>query len=391
MRICMIGQKGVPCLAGGGGIETHVAELGSSLVHAGHDVVVYSRRWYAPAGESLMDGMRIVRLPSVHTKHADTITHVFLSTLHAALVVRPDVYHFHGVGPALFSWIPRLLAPSAAVIATFHSLDAKNSKWGAFARAILRVGERAITVFPHATIAVGKSLRHYLQRQFAADSVMIPNGVRAQCATVDHLLLSPWGLEPMGYVLAVSRLIPSKGLHTLVDAWKLARAQRPDLFAALRLAIVGDAAFTQEYARALHAHAADDGSIVFTGRIGRESMGAFYMGARCVAHPSTVEGLPIAVLEAMSYGKAVLAADIPENMELVGEHGCSFAAGDAADCASQLITLIEDPMRAAAIGHVAREFVEQEYAWPQIADATIALYEQYLPRPQVAPALQISH
>ena len=372
MLIAMLGQKGIPGRSGG--VETHVAELATRLTRTGNNVVAYARTWYTPKGADRFNGVRVIRLPSVRTKNLDAITHTLLATLHASFVVRPDVYHFHGVGPALLSWIPRIFAPRAKVVVTFHCIDRFHAKWNAFARLMLWLGERAAVTIPDETIVVSKVLADYVHLQYGTTPTYIPNGITPVRTATDPLLLEPFGLESYQYVAMVSRLVPHKSQHTLINAWKQAKAMRPDLFRGLKLAIVGGSAFTDSYVERLKAMVSEDDSIVMTGNQIGDTLEALFSGARFVVHPSTSEGLPIAILEAMSYGKAVLAANIPENLEVVAEHGVSFSAGNEADLAEKLIELIADPMRAAAVGHLARVFVEDAYHWDDIAHETLDLY-----------------
>lgn len=371
----MIGQKGLP--AQFGGIETHVSELSTRLVRLGHQVTVYGRTWYVPRGTTAVNGIRIVRLPSVPTKTMDAASATILSVLHAVTLVRPDVYHFHGVGPALFSWIPRIFAPRATVVTTFHSIDRTHEKWGWFARFMLRLGERAAFAFADETITVSKTLTKYAEKEYGRRASYIPNGITPVRTSVDPLLLSPFGLEPFDYIAMVSRLVPHKGAHTLIAAWQRARASAPELMKNLKLAIVGGSAFTDEYVRKLKMMSAHDSSIVMTGYQRGETLDALFAGARFMVHPSVSEGLPIAVLEEMSYGKAVIAADIPETMEVVSEYGIPFPAGDIEALSESIIDLAADPMQAAAIGHAARTFVEDEYHWDDIAHDVIDVYRRH--------------
>lgn len=375
MKISMIGQKGLP--AQFGGIETHVSELSTRLVRLGHQVTVYGRTWYVPRGTTAVNGIRIVRLPSVPTKTMDAASATILSVLHAVTLVRPDVYHFHGVGPALFSWIPRIFAPRATVVTTFHSIDRTHEKWGWFARFMLRLGERAAFAFADETITVSKTLTKYAEKEYGRRASYIPNGITPVRTSVDPLLLSPFGLEPFDYIAMVSRLVPHKGAHTLIAAWQRARASAPELMKNLKLAIVGGSAFTDEYVRKLKMMSAHDSSIVMTGYQRGETLDALFAGARFMVHPSVSEGLPIAVLEEMSYGKAVIAADIPETMEVVSEYGIPFPAGDIEALSESIIDLAADPMPAAAIGHAARTFVEDEYHWDDIAHDVIDVYRRH--------------
>lgn len=375
MKIAMIGQKGVPNRFGG--IETHVTELSTRLVRAGHVVIAYARPWYCREYDRY-NGIKIKILPSIHTKHLDAISHTLLATVHACLIERPDVIHFHGVGPSLLAWLPRLLRPQAVVISTFHCIDREHAKWGSVARAALQFGERAALRFPQATIAVSKVLINYIACTYRARANYIPNGITPIRVTTDDVILAPHGLRSYNYIAMVARLVPHKGAHTLIEAWQKARAARPDLLQDLKLAIVGGSAHTDRYVRELQAMALGDDSIVLTGYQTGATLEALFAGARFMAHPSESEGLPIALLEAMSYGKAVIASDIPENLEVIADHGLTFATGSVDELAAKIIELASDPTLCASLGHSAREFVEIHYNWDEIAAETLKLYREHL-------------
>ena len=376
MKVVMIGQKGLPAMHGG--IETHVEHLSTRLAREGHDVTVYARPWYSPGKSDRYNGVRIVRLPSFKTKHLDAITHTLFSLIHASLVTAPDVIHVHGVGPSLLAWLARFLSPSSVVITTFHCIDREHGKWGALARWALHVGESFCVKSPHQTIAVSKTLCNYIEVAYGKRAHYIPNGIAPVRVTTNDVVLDPFGLRSYRYVAMVSRLVPHKGAHVLIDAWKRAKRKRPELFTDLKLAIVGDSAFTDDYVKSLHQMAQDDPSIVFTGYQRGTALQSLFAGAKCIVHPSHSEGMPIAVLEAMSYGKAVLTSDIPENKEIAEEHGMLFVTGDADDLARQLVALLEDDMQMASIGHTAREFVETEFNWDDIAQETLRVYEEHI-------------
>lgn len=360
-----------------GGIETHVTELATRLVREGHDVFAYARPWYSSRKCKMYNGIKIKHLPTVRSKYLDTITHTLVSTIHACVFLRPDVIHFHGVGPSLLAWIPRILRPHAAVITTFHCIDRHHQKWGVFARFMLQLGERACVKFSDSTIAVSRTLSNYIALSYGKRVPTIPNGITPRRVATDNIVLEPFGLRSYRYIIMVSRLVPHKGAHTLIDAWKLAKIMRPELFKDIKLAIVGGSAFTDSYVKELHAQVADDKSIVLTGYQNGEVLQALFAGAKFAVHPSISEGLPIAVLEAMSYGKAVIGSDIPENMEVIRENGVPFSTGSIEDLAAKIIELTEDEMKSASIGHTAREFVETEYNWDDIARDTIELYKEH--------------
>ncbi len=387
MKIAMLGTKGIPSRFGG--IETHVAELATRLVRMGHEVVTYVRPWYVGKHSgSTFNGIRLIRVPSLFTKHADAASHTLLSVAHALFVERPQVYHFHGVGPALFAFLPRIFAPRAKTVVTFHCVDRRHAKWGVFARFMLWLGEKAALIFPHETIVVSKTLADYTQEAWHARATYIPNGVTPRRVSLDPALLDPFTLQPYGYALMVSRLVQHKGAHTLIAAWQKARDLDPTLMKNMKLAIVGDSAFTDDYVAQLRAQTITDPSIVMTGYQTGESLQALFMGASFVVHPSQSEGLPIAVLEAMSYGKAVIGSDIPENMELLSESGVPVPVGDTNALAHAILDLVRDPMQASALGRLSREIVESDYHWDDIAKKTSAVYENEKRMPVAVLALR---
>lgn len=388
MRIAMIGQKGCP--ARSGGVERHVEELSKRLVQNGHEVFVFCRSWYAsqevPAG---LENVQRVFVPAVRSKHWEAISHTFLSILKAA-ALKADVFHIHGVGPALLSWLPKLLRPSAKVVVTFHCIDRYHQKWNRFARLMLHAGEWAACRFPDRTVTVSKTLAAYCRESYGTETRHIPNGVSPAGVSRQPSLLERFALEPEGYFLMVSRLIPHKGQHTLIRGWKIARSLSPSLFAGKKLAIVGGAAFTDGYAAELKALAAGDPSIVLTGEQTGEALHELYANAYAAVHPSTTEGLPLAVLEAMSYGKCTLTSDIPEHLEINGQHGLHFRTDDPEDLAEHLVMMAESPHLVAHVGKEGEQHVRRNYDWDEITLQTDMLYRQVM-RPPEAQAVYATH
>jgi glycosyltransferase involved in cell wall biosynthesis len=226
MKIAMIGQKGVPALHGG--IERHVHELSLCLVERGFDVLAYCRKWYTQRENGLFEGVELVHVPTLHSKHLDTIVSTFFATLDA-MRRRVDVIHYHGVGPSLLSWIPRVFAPRILIVSTFHSIDRKHQKWGLFARLMLRLGEWACSNFSHKTIAVSRTIFQYMRDVYDRESAYIPNAVPLYEPLKNENVLEQWNLKEKEYVLVVSRLIPHKGIHYIVEAWKKIMETKPEI------------------------------------------------------------------------------------------------------------------------------------------------------------------
>jgi glycosyltransferase involved in cell wall biosynthesis len=371
MKIAMIGQKGIPTRFGG--VERHVESLAVRLGRMGHEVTVYTRTWYAPAQYDFAPGVRTVATPSWHTKHLDAITHTFTSTVHA-LLDGAEVIHYHGVGPSLLAWIPRLLSPRVTVISTFHSIDRKHQKWGPLARLALAFGERAACRLPHATVTISRGLRAYCFDRYSCDSRYIPNGVDAPVGGGGTGVLVRLGLEPNRYLVTNGRLIRLKGIHYLVTAFLRLKAR--GAAGGMKLAIIGDSSYSDDYVAELKSLADGDADIVFAGfRDGRE-LQELLAHAYAAAHPSETEGLSLAVLEEMAHGKTVLASDIPGNVEALGGCGLTFRNKDVSDLETKLEALIANPDLAAETGIAARERSLATYAWDGIAAETDRLYRE---------------
>lgn len=372
MKIAMIGQKGFPALSGG--IEKHVQELSERLKNQNHEVIVFCRGWYSK--ENVYKGkIKQIFVPTVHTKHLDAIIHTFLSIFVAAWM-KVDVFHIHGVGPALLAWLPKLLRPSAKVVVTFHSIDRLQQKWGLFARTMLRLGEMAACRFPDKTIVVSKTLLEYTRENYDADPVYIPNGVNIPESKNTIELIKQFDLENNKYFIMVSRLVEHKGQKTLISAWKKARVAESKLLNDMKLVIVGGGSFTDSYVKELKKTTCNDDSIILTGEQTGENLHALFSHAYAAIHPSRLEGLPIVILEAMSYGKCVLASDISEHMEIIRDNGLSFKVDDIDELTKNIIMMAETPELANHVGNESAIFVKNNFSWDEIVDRTEMLYRQ---------------
>jgi glycosyltransferase involved in cell wall biosynthesis len=382
MKIAIIGSKGLPAKAGG--IERHVEELATRLAKRGFDVTAYTRPWYTGSLKKTYQGVKLVPLASVKTKHFDAITHTFVSTLHA-MRAGYDVYHYHGVGPALLAWLPRVFRPSAKVVVTFHCLDRRVLKWGRFARFMLKLGEWAATHFAHKTIVVSKTLAHYVREVYDCRAVYIPNGVKvAKPAAKDVAVLDALNLDKGRYVIMVSRLIRSKNADHLIEAWKRLKRGATDLrVLGMKLVIVGDGDAKDAYVEEVRGKAAGANDIVLAGaRYGAE-LHALIAHSAFAVHPSSTEGLPMAVLEKMAHGKAVLASDIPEHLEVVEGKGYTYRLDNQRDLMLQLYWMLTHPRQCAATGREARKHVAAWFNWEKIAKETAMVYTSLAPaKPQ---------
>jgi glycosyltransferase involved in cell wall biosynthesis len=344
LRIAMLGSKGIP--ARHGGIERHVEEVAQRLAQRGHRVDVFTRA-YHPFREAFFAGVRLRRRPSLSTKHLDAASHTALCALEAGLSARYDILHIHGIGPGLFvGWTPRV-----RTVFTFHAQDWRQKKWGAVARWFLQRGEANAVRRADAVITVSKLLQRYVQDIYGRHCTYIPNGAR-HVGAPEPEALQRWQLTPESYLLFVGRIIADRGLGTLLDAF----ARVPT---SMRLVIAGEVQMPRAAFTSLRARAGE--AVVFTGHQPSRVLDALYAQAFLCVHPSEVEGLPIAVLDAMGNARTVVVSDIPENLEAVGDAGVTFPVGDAPALAATLSGLLETPERVRELGERAQERARTVY------------------------------
>jgi glycosyltransferase involved in cell wall biosynthesis len=367
MKVAMIGQKGIP--ASYGGVERHVEELAAALCEAGHEVTVYSRPRYAPPRKrgGGHRGIRVKTLPSIATKHLDAISHTLASTLHA-LAQDYDIVHYHGIGPSLVSPLAR--ASGARVVLTVHALDWQRAKWGRIARFSLRAGEAAGARCAARVIAVSPIIQEYLRRAYGIESVYIPNGVSPPHVRPLDALRRRIGVEE-GFLLYLGRFVPEKGCHLLIRAFRGVRTDK-------KLLMAGRAPAHDPYIARLKQEVAGDPRIVFPGGLyeAEKEEALSHAGLFCL--PSEVEGMPIGLLEAMSYGRCVVASDIPENRAVLSEKdavfGLMFRSGDVEDLRRALQHALDNPAEAAALGRRAAEHVRHRCNWKDVARLTAEVY-----------------
>ncbi|MGO8796984.1 MAG: glycosyltransferase family 4 protein [Candidatus Sulfotelmatobacter sp.] len=370
LRVAFIGGRGV--VSKYSGIETYYEEIGAQLAEKGHEVTAYCRTYFTPPGKE-HNGIRVVRLPTIRSKHLETLIHTFLSTLH--VLTQPcDIVHYHALGPALFSFIPRIAGKKTVV--TVQGLDWQRKKWGRIAAAVLRVGERAAVTLPNQTMVVSRTLRRYYEEIHGRKTCYVPNGgvLRDRCSA-DKIL--EWDLEPDQYVLFLGRFSPEKGCHLLVEAYEKLQTD-------VKLVMAGASSYCDEYSRRLRTHASN--RIKMLDWVSGHALDELLTNAMIFVLPSDLEGLSLALLDAMGAGVCVLASDVAENKEAVADAGLTFRRGDAADLADRLSFLIANPSVREAVGEAAIRRVREHYQWAKIAEEVERLYLETMGWKIAAPA-----
>ena len=361
-RIAFIGARGV--VSKYSGIETYYDEVGPRLAHMGYDVTVYCRNYFTP-DFAVYNGMHLVRLPTIRTKHLETLVHTFLSTTHA-MFGGCDIVHFHALGPALFSFLPRLAGKKTVV--TVQGLDWKRKKWGRFAAAVLRAGEWASARLPNRTMVVSKTLQERYRNLYGTETVYVPNGTTLRSRAAPSQLVA-WGLQPGQYILFLGRFSPEKNCHLLIQGYE-------QLFTPMKLVLAGGSSHTDSYAEQLRRHA--NGKIVFLNWVSGDALDELLTNAALFVLPSDLEGMSLALLDAMGAGVCTLTSDIAENRELIEDVGFTFRPGDVDDLARMLALLISDEGIRKAAGENARQRAREQFLWPEIARQVSEVYEELI-------------
>ncbi|BCB76184.1 glycosyltransferase family 4 protein [Phytohabitans flavus] len=374
LSIAMIGQKGMPATYGG--VERHVEELGSRLVSYGHTVTVFCRDSYGDLTTETHRGVRLRRVRTVASKHLDAIVHSAASTM-VAMREKPDVVHYHGLGPGLVAPLPRYLS-GAKVVLTVHGLDHTRAKWGRAARTVLNTAYWFSGHVPDARIAVSRGLAAHYDAEFGRLTRYQPNGVNPANKVPPDQITARFRLTPGRYVLLVGRLVPEKRADLLIRAFRRlpleANGQGPD---DVKLAVVGGSSYTDDFVAHLKATAEGDPRVVFTGFAYGDLLAELYSHAAVFVQPSHVEGLPLTLLEAASYGLPVVASDISPHVEVLEREGPGhrlFRDGDEDDLVRALQAALANPRaeRAGALGLHGR--VMAHYSWDAAARQLERLY-----------------
>lgn len=359
LRVAFIGGRGV--ISKYSGIETYYEEVGRRLAERGHQVSIYCRTYFtAPQGNDY-NGIRLVRLPTIRSKHLETVVHTLLSTAHA-LTQGYDIVHYHALGPALFSWIPRIIGTKTAV--TVQGLDWQRKKWGSLAQAVLRLGESASVKLPDATMVVSQALRARYRETRRAETFYIPNGGLLRDRRQPRAILD-WGLDPGQYILFLGRFSPEKGCHLLVEAFERLQTDA-------KLVMAGASSYCDEYSQNLRSHACD--RIRMLDWVSGETLDELLTNAMIFVLPSDLEGLSLALLDAMGSGLCVLTSDVPENREVVDGAGFTFKRGDSADLSQRLNFLIANPAVREAAGKAAKRRIREQYLWDEVVANIEAVY-----------------
>ena len=356
-----------------GGVEIVVEELSVRMAKLGHVVTCINRGGHHVSGKEFdvtctdqYQGVKIKTVPTLDVKGLAAVTSSFFAAVKAAFS-RADVVHIHAEGPALFCWLPKLFRKR--VVVTVHGLDWQREKWKhGFGARYIRWGERMAVRFADEIIVLSKGVQRYFQCIYGRDTKFIPNGVTMPELREVSEIREQYGLEKDGYILFLGRLVPEKGLRYLIEAFMELKTDK-------KLIIAGGSSDTKEFTQDLEKAASEDGRIFFTGFVQGRVLEELYSNAYVYVLPSDLEGMPLSLLEAMSYGNCCVTSDIEECASVVGDCGLTFPQGEVAELRVLLQKLCDEPQRVAHYREISRNYITQKYNWDDVSKKTMELYQ----------------
>ncbi len=367
MRIAMLGHKRIPSREGG--IEIVVDELSTRMVALGHSVTCFSRKGkHVSGGEvekvSEYKGVKIVGVPTIDHRGLAAFSSAFFASVRAGFG-KYDVVHIHAEGPAFFSFIPKMFGKK--VVVTIHGLDWQRAKWGRFASWLIRTGEKHAVKYADEIIVLSKGVQEYFLREYGRETVFIPNGVNKAEKIEAQEITEKWGLTRDSYILFLGRIVPEKGEHYLIKAWKEISSDK-------KLVIAGGISDTAGYGKELKELAGNDDRIIFTGFVQGRVLEELYSNCYVYVLPSDLEGMPLSLLEAMSYGNCCLVSDIEECTEVVEDKAVVFMKSSVEDLKMKLERLLENRLEVEKYKETAAAFICQKYNWDDVEEKTVVLY-----------------
>ena len=371
LKIAMIGHKRIPSREGG--VEIVVEELTTRMIDLGHQVTCYNRKGHHVSGSefdtttlSEYKGVQLKNVWTLDKKGLAALTSSFSAALKAAFG-KYDVVHFHAEGPCAMLWIPKLFGKRC--IATIHGLDWQRAKWSGFASKYIQFGEKVASKYADEIIVLSKNVQKYFQTTHQRTTRFIPNGVNRPIIREAKEILNQYGLKEDSYILYLGRIVPEKGLRYLIEAFKQVQTDK-------KLVIAGGSSDTQDFLDEIKELVKEDQRILFTGFVQGNILDELYSNAYIYTLPSDLEGMPLSLLEAMSYGNCCLTSDISECKEVVEDKAVVFQKSNVLDLKQKLQALCDSPEVVQKHKAEATDFICKKYNWDDVVRKTIELYVQ---------------
>lgn len=364
MKLAMIGHKDFPSRAGG--VEVVVSELAPRLARRGWEVAVYNRGRRKGHNHEFLEGVEVFRCATSRRQSLNALIYSITATLRA-LPGGYDLIHYHALGPSVMLLAARLAGKKT--VATVHGLDWQRAKWNRIGSAYLKFGEWVIARFAHEVIVLSREVQDYFQTVYGRDTHFIPNAVTPVPPSGDQEIRARFGLEKNEYILFLARLVPEKGLHLLIEAFRRCDTGK-------KLVIAGQVP-DNDYGRSLLHQAEGCDRIRFLGFVEGEALNELYCGCALYVLPSQIEGMALTLLEAMSAGARCLTSDIPENRAVLRDFGATFRSGDVDSLHEKLCQALSEPdenPRAAE----QRAYILEHYNYDTMVQETESVYRMAL-------------
>ncbi|SCJ36926.1 Capsular glucan synthase [uncultured Clostridium sp.] len=370
MKIAMIGHKRIPSREGG--VEIVVEELTTRMVNLGHDVTCYNRGGKhvlnkSEKVESLKEykGVKLEKVLTIDIRGLAAMTSSFFGTF-KILFSKSEIVHFHAEGTCVMIPIIKIFSRKK-VITTIHGLDWQRAKWGVFASKYIKFGEKMAAKYADEIIVLSENVKGYFKEQYKRDTYFVPNGVSKPKIIKANIIKKKYKLTKDSYLLFLGRIVPEKGIHYLIDAYQQVAIDK-------KLVIAGAASDTDSYYKELKDKAKDNVNIIFTGFVQGDELEELYSNAYVYILPSDLEGMPLSLLEAMSYGNCCLTSDIPECATVIGGNGVTFKKSKVTDLMKKLQELSDDKVK--KYKQESQRYILKRYSWDDIVDRTLKLYEK---------------
>ena len=371
LKVAMIGHKRIPSREGG--VEIVVEELSTRMVKKGMEVTCYNRK-----GKHALDksqkvnhikeykGVKLKSVLTIDVKGLAAMTSSFFGAI-KILFSKNNIVHFHAEGPCAMIPIIKFFSKKK-IIVTIHGLDWQRAKWGGFATKYIKFGEKMAAKYADEIIVLSENVKKYFKDTYNRETNFIPNGVNKPDIKDANIIKDKINLAKDNYILFLGRLVPEKGIHYLIEAYNKINTNK-------KLVIAGGSSDTDMYFNELKEKSKDNKNIIFTGFVQGEELEELYSNAYIYVLPSDLEGMPLSLLEAMSYKNCCLTSDIPECKTVMDDNGVTFKKSDVNDLKEKLQYLVDNVDKVNKYKSEAQDYILKKYNWDDVVDKTIELYK----------------